>query len=267
FYRFHSEACPKNAVERGGRAAALQMAKDSAARFLPGALSDLTRDDVADSAKAIFAFLAPAYHDLAVSRTCSLGHDDNRRRIAPISTRIDRGSDFAVIEWDLRDQNNMRAARDTAVQRNPPRVASHDFEHHDAFVTSGGRMQTIERIHDRGDRGIKTERHRSGFQIVVNCLGNTDAINPRFLKLKRRDHRTITADDDKGIDADLLQDLARISDHFLIDGNPIADSHLCNEMTAIRRADDRAAARHDAGNPPAIEQHVLSGWKQAFEAI
>src|SRR5437879_2647042 len=134
------------------------MAEDGAARFLSGARRDLVRDNVADSAKAIIALLTRTNHDLAISRTCSFGNDDNGRGAAAISARVYGGSDLVVIERDLRDQNNVRTARDAAMQRNPSRVAPHHFEHHDALVTRGCRMQTIERIHDRGDRGIKTER-------------------------------------------------------------------------------------------------------------
>src|SRR3989442_15890388 len=66
----------KNAVERGGCAAALQMAEDGAARFLSGARGDLVRDDISDSAKAIFTLLTRTHHDLAISGTCSLGRSE-----------------------------------------------------------------------------------------------------------------------------------------------------------------------------------------------
>jgi hypothetical protein len=38
-------------------------------------------------------------------------------------------------------------------------------------------------------------------------------------------------------------------------------------MTAVRGTEYCAAPRHDASRPAAIEQHVVSGRKQAFEAI
>ena len=71
------------------------------------------------------------------------------------------------------------------MERDPAGVPTHHFEHHDAFVTRGRRMQAIERIGHGRDRGIETEGHRRRLKIVVDRFWNADAIDARFLQLQR----------------------------------------------------------------------------------
>src|SRR5687767_15958443 len=104
------------------------MPEHSAPRFFSGARRDLTRNDVADPAKAIFAVLIRVHDDLAVPGARSLGDNYNGRKTAAVGPGIDGGRNLVVIEWNLGDQNNMRAAGDTAVQGNPAGVAPHDFQ-------------------------------------------------------------------------------------------------------------------------------------------
>ena len=60
-------------------------------------------------------------------------------------------------------------------------MTSHNFHHDGAFVTGGGSVQPIKRIHHRVDGGVKTESHRGRFQVIVDCLGNTDTVDPSLL--------------------------------------------------------------------------------------
>jgi len=48
---------------------------------------------------------------------------------------------------------------------------------------------------------------------------------------------------------------------------PIASTDFGNEMPAIRRADDRAAQRHDPVNALAIENNMIAGRKKSFESV
>src|SRR5205814_7107380 len=97
------------------------MTQDRAARFLSGARGDLSRHDDTDPTELILAFRARMHHHLPVARPRSLRHDDNRREIAAIRTGLKSSGDFFVIEWDLGNQNDMRAAGDPAVQSDPAR--------------------------------------------------------------------------------------------------------------------------------------------------
>ena len=146
-------------------------------------------------------------------------------------------------------------------------MASHDFDNHDALVAGRGRVQSIERVHHHRDRGIETEGHGGGFQIVVDRFGNADAIDPRFLQLQRRRHRAITADDDQRFNSKFIEHFASFGDHVRRNDRPIAAANLGDEMSAIGRADDSAAKRHDTIGPFAIENDVIARRKQAFKAI
>ena len=48
---------------------------------------------------------------------------------------------------------------------------------------------------------------------------------------------------------------------------PITGANLGNKMTAIGRADDRAAKRHDSVNALAIENNMIARWKKSFESV
>jgi hypothetical protein len=63
---FDAEARAENSIESGWRAAPLQMAKHTTARFLSSALRNLARDNFADSAQAKFAIFSVLPHLLTV---------------------------------------------------------------------------------------------------------------------------------------------------------------------------------------------------------
>ncbi len=94
--------------------------------------------------------------------------------------------DLVEIERDFRNQNDIGAAGDSAVQRDPAGMASHHFHHHDAFVTGRRGVQAIERVHHHRHRGIETERHGRGFEIVIDRFRNADAVDPGLLQLQAR---------------------------------------------------------------------------------
>ena len=137
---------------------------------------------------------------LAVPGSRALGHDDNRAELTGGFARFDRAGDFVVIERDLGNQNDIGAARDTAMQRDPTGVTSHDFHDHNALMTSCGGMKPIERIDDDIDSGIESEGHGRCFEIIVDCFRNADAIDAGLLQLLSCDHRAVAADDDQRFD-------------------------------------------------------------------
>src|SRR5437016_830624 len=95
---FDAEARPENPVERRWCAAALEMAEDRATRFLSRARRDLARNDKADTAVTIFAFIAMTHHDLAVTRLRTFCYDDNRREVPTVCPGLNGGRDLLVIE-------------------------------------------------------------------------------------------------------------------------------------------------------------------------
>src|SRR5205814_2529135 len=103
-------------------------------------------------------------------------------------------------------------ARQAPMKSNPTGVPPHYFDHHHSLVTGCGRVQPIKRIHDRGNGRIETERHCRGFKVVVDGLGNADAINSSLLKLKRGGHRTIASYYNERAYSQFLQDASGLFD-------------------------------------------------------
>src|SRR2546423_5988365 len=247
--------------------AGLKMPEDRAALFVPGARCDLRGDDKADSAITVFAFLAVSHDHLAITRFRAFRHDDDRGFISTIGAQLERGANLVVFERNFGDQNDVRAAGNPPMQRDPPGVASHYFQNHDALMTGRGRVQRIDRIHYGCDRGIKTESHRRRFEVVVDRFGNADAIDAALLQLKGCCHRPVAADDNESVDSEGLQHLARVSDNAGRDVSAIAAPDLDDEMSAISRADDRSATRHDAGGVASPKNLVIARRQQTFEAV
>src|SRR6266404_170991 len=152
------------------------MPKHAGACFFSGPLRDLTSNDVANAAQLKFTALDIAFDLLTVFRAGTLSDDDERIETARSVAFLYRSGDLVVIERDLRNQNNIRAAGDAAVESNPAGVSAHDFDDHHAFVACGSSVQSVERIHHFGDRGIETERHGRRFNVVVDRFWNADAI-------------------------------------------------------------------------------------------
>src|SRR5437870_5342473 len=101
------------------------MAEYTGAGFFAGALRNLACHHLGDAAETKCAALNVAFDLLTVLGSRAFGHDHNRAKVAGGMPRLDRGGDFFVIEWDLRDENDVGAAGDAAVQGDPARVASH----------------------------------------------------------------------------------------------------------------------------------------------
>ncbi len=179
------------------------------------------------------------------SRTRSFRDDDERVDASVFFAVLQGGPDLVVIERDLRNQNDMRASRDPAVQRDPARVTAHHLQDHDPLVTRRRGVQAIERIHHGGHGGIKTERHRGRGKIVVDRLRHADAVDAGLLQLQRRRHGAVAADDDERFHPQILQALLRGRDDLGRDLHAIPRAYFRHKMSAIGRAENGSAARHD----------------------
>src|SRR5205823_10288014 len=123
----------------------------------PGALDNLARDYIADSTEFEFTRLHVAFNLLAILWSRAFRYHYQTTEPTRGISFFDRVRDLVVIKRNLRNQNNVSAAGDSTMQCNPARMSSHHFDNHDAFVARRRRMQSIERVHHFGDRGIETE--------------------------------------------------------------------------------------------------------------
>src|SRR6266446_3297433 len=99
----HAEAGAENPIERGGRAAALQMPEHAGARFFASALGDLSRYDIAHAAKTEFAVFTRTHYLLTVFGSRAFPTHHSSDEVARAVTFLDRGRNFIVIKRDLRN--------------------------------------------------------------------------------------------------------------------------------------------------------------------
>ena len=109
---------------------------------------DLSRHHVTDSTESKLASFDVAFHLLPVLGSGAFGNYYQCAMIAPRIPLIDHAGDFVVVERNLRNQNDVSATSESAMQGNPAGVAAHRFHHHDAFVARRGSMETIQRVHN-----------------------------------------------------------------------------------------------------------------------
>ena len=146
-------------------------------------------------------------------------------------------------------------------------MASHYFDDHDALMTRGRGVQSIQRVHHHADSGIESERHRRRFKIVVDCLWDADAVDASFLQLLRGDHRSVATHNDQRFYLKLIEDFFGVCNDVRGCKGTIAGADFSHEMAAICRADDRAAQCHDSINAFAIENNMIARGKKPFESV
>ena len=213
--RLQAEAGGEPAVERRGRAAALDVAEHDGARLLAGALLDLAGEPVADAAEADVAegvlLAGDQRHLAAVARDRALGDDDDRGVLA-LEARLHPRADVLDVEGLLGDQHHAGAAGDAGVQRDPAGVAAHHLDDQHAVVRLGGRVQAVDRLGGDVDRGVEAEREVGAGQVVVDRLGHADDVDAEVGELGRHAERVLAADRDQRVDAvagEVVLDAAR----------------------------------------------------------
>jgi hypothetical protein len=157
------------------------MTQHAAACLFPGTFCNFARDDFANPTKPELARLNVALHLFAMFRSCAFRNHHDRSQTTSSLARLNYPSNLVVIEWDFRNQNDIGAACDAAMQRDPTGMASHHFDYHHSPVAGRGSVQSVERIHHHINGRIESERYRRRFKVVVDRFGDTDAIDAGFL--------------------------------------------------------------------------------------
>ena len=155
--------------------------------------------------------------------------------------------DLGILKGYLRDENHIGAACKPAVERDPARMASHHFEHHDALVAGGCRVQSVQRVRHAGDSGVEAKRHRGGFEIVVDSLGHADDGDALFVQLQRGGKGSVAPDRDESGEPELIESLLGLVDDFLRNHRPLSGGDLGHKMTAVCRSENGSAKMHDSG--------------------
>ena len=78
------------------------------------------------------------------------------------------------IERNFGDQNDVGAAGDAAISRDPAGIASHHFHHDHAIVRLGRRMHPVNGFGGHIHGGVEAEGEVGARQIIVNRLRNAN---------------------------------------------------------------------------------------------
>ena len=111
-------------------------------------------------------------------RSRAFRSNNHSSKITGRFARIDHARDFFVIERDFRNQNDIGATGNTALQRDPSRVPSHHFNDNDPPMAGRRSVQPIQRVHHNINGRIETERGCRRFEIVVDRFGTPMQLMP-----------------------------------------------------------------------------------------
>ena len=113
------------------------------------------------------------------------GDDDDAEVRAPGVALLDRLRDHVDVVRDLRDQDDVGAAADARVERDPARVAPHHLDDHDAVVRLGGRVEPVDRVGRERHGGVEPEAVGRADDVVVDRLRDADDRNAALVEVVR----------------------------------------------------------------------------------
>ena len=193
-------------VDGGGGPAPLQMPEHDLTSLDAGALLDVPREDRADRAlvEADMAERVAVDRGLRLEAVDlgGLGHDDEDVEVPERAPALHRARDVVARHPDLGDEDEVRAAGETAERRDPAGVAAHGLDDDDAVVRARGRAQAIERVGDDRDRGIEADAEVRLREVVVHGLRHADDRDALLVEPLRHAQRVVAADRDERVEAE-----------------------------------------------------------------
>ena len=171
---------------------------------------------------------------VVVARPGALGHHHDRR-VPGLEPVLHVLTDLVQAERPLGDEDHVRPAGQSRVQRDPARVPAHHLDHHHPVMGGRGGVQAVERLHHDADRGVEPDAEVGRRQVVVNGLGNADGRVSGLVQRIGHRERVVAADRDQAVDPVLLQAAEHPSDAI----------HLLQGIGS-RRTEHGAPEREDA---------------------
>lgn len=173
-------------------------------------------------------------------RVAVLGHrplgDDHDRRVRGAEARGDPGADLIDVEALLGDEDDVGAAGQPRVQRDPPRVPAHHLDDQDTHVRLGGGTEAVDGLGGDIDRRVEPEGVVGGREVVVDGLRYADTGDPVLApEAVGHPQRVLAADHDERVDPMSGEALPHPS-----------DAVLGPERIGARRSEYGAAARQDS---------------------
>jgi len=174
---------------------------------------------------------------------------------AALDALADHRNNRFWIEGNFGDQNHVCTAGDACMKRDETGVATHQLEHHHPVMRLGGGMELVDGFRGGGDRGVESESHFRAANVVVDGFGDADDRRAFLIEFMGDAQGPVSAQDKKRIHFEMLDppdDLIRDVDHHLF---AIPDDLPGIRVAAVRRAQDRAAAREQPAHAVDGERH------------
>lgn len=239
----NSEAGGEDAVEHGRWTAALDMAKHGDAGFHAGAVADGVGETAAEffgSEVDVAELVAGRDAGLGLFETVdagAFGDDDDAEILTLIPPHVETFDDVLKLGSDLRDDDVVGAAGETADGGDPTGFAAHDLDDHGTMVGAGGSVEVVECLGDAGDGGIESDAVVGALDVVVHGLGNADYWMAVGGELVGHGKGVVAADGDEGVEAD-----------FFENGTGHGVSLFVGAGVGARGAEHGAALVEDAGD-------------------
>ena len=234
-------------------AAALDVTRHNRARFHAHEVAELLRHIRAgrEMLRRALGFALLLAHLRFFGGHCALRHRDNREALVALRAAFDNLGNLLDFVGDFGNQDGIRAARHAGIQRQPARLVAHDFHHHAAPMRRRRSVNAVDDLRRNVHRRVEAEREVRAVQVVVNCLGQTDDVQPFLGKEVRRLVRAIAAESDKAVKFQILVGLFHRGNlvHVILANL----AHIAEGRA--RRAKNRAAKGQDAGELAAL--HLL----------
>src|SRR5215475_8985392 len=136
--------------------------------------------------------------------------DHHDRRVPRLEALLDVAADFLDIERLLRDEDHVRAAGNSGVQRYPARIAAHYLDDQRTVVAFRSGMQPVDRLHRDVHRGVETERVVRRAQVVVDRLGNAYHLDAALPQLPGYAEGVFAADGDESVNPECREVLGNL---------------------------------------------------------
>ena len=174
---------------------------------------------------------------------------------------LDGLDDVIHVVGDFGDQDDVRAARNAGVQRDPANLVPHDLDNEHAAVARGGGVDVVDALGGDVDGARKAKGHLGAPGVVIDGLGQGDNVEALFAQAVGGLGGAVAAQHKQAVELQLVIGV----DHrrHLLDAIGLGSIQTLERCAA--RAQDGAAAgedaakiggRHDA--EPAVDKALVS---------
>ena len=198
-----AKAGGEHTVIGAGRAASLEMARNGDADLLPGALGNLVGQAVGD--RRLLHLGAGSFKFLLGELGLLLGDGALRHRqdgegLALHLALFQHLADLVHIVGQLRNQDDVRTARDAGIQSQPADLVAHHLDNKDASVGGGGSVDAVDDVGGDVDRALEAKGHVGAPQVVVDRFGQADDVDAVLCQQVCGLVGTVAAQDDQAVE-------------------------------------------------------------------